>query len=546
MGSSQSKKETIDILNDTKVKTAIKNLNESINKMTMDVIQKQLVSSAASATVKQEIEISGIRTAGDFKVSDIDQSSKIEIGISTLTNSELKADLVTKTMNELQTKMAENMKLSQSQAQKQGEKIISELVGALSGAIASVTGGKIDSQKDVNLQNLLNIDSETELKNKIEQSINTELVNETINEISNNLIGAQDFKIEDIEAGGDFVVTNISQEFLSNQMLESIALVGTGSEIISSLGSVNKSDIDKVIKTDVEQTTKEEGTIESAGNAVSNILGGFSNLFAVGFLPLLIIGGIVIMFVVFFLRGSIGATMEKRYGQPQQKTQKQPTQQTQQTQNITPAQMAQLAALSKTQKGGKMKSKLYMYITKKVMKLINIIKKPSLKLLKNIKKNITRNNLLILLLIISIVLLSMYIYNTVRYNRIEGFTNESKLDDLKIEINSKYISNVKLGSQKLCLVDDIKKAFKFDIIIINKKDIYIVKMQNKDKLYFKTNINDVVIDKYDFIYDKLYKFSFEKKENKYILKQNNKYIGLKDECLVLVDKKEDAIEMEFK
>ena len=90
MGGSQSNEQKLEIINDTRMKSAFKNMNENINTMTMNIIQENLKQEAASAVLKQEIIIKDVVAEGDIIISGSKQSSNIEISLSSLTNSELK------------------------------------------------------------------------------------------------------------------------------------------------------------------------------------------------------------------------------------------------------------------------------------------------------------------------------------------------------------------------------------------------------------------------------------------------------------------------
>jgi len=240
MGASQSSEKKMEIINDTKVQTALKNINENINEMTMNIIQENLIKTAAGATVTQKLTIEGLKAEGDVTISGIKQVADVSISVSSLSNSELSSELVTSTMNELQTKLTESMKMSQEAAESKGEQMIAELAGALSGAIASATGTDVSEKSETSIQNLLDIKSETELINIVKQSVSTDLINRTIAEIKNTIVGDQEMEIKDIESGGSIVIADIDQSFLSLQMLEAVSNVGTGAEIISEISNISK------------------------------------------------------------------------------------------------------------------------------------------------------------------------------------------------------------------------------------------------------------------------------------------------------------------
>lgn len=521
MGGSQSSEQKTEIINDTSVQTALKNVNENINEMTMKVIQENVSKTAAGAKIKQSMTISGLKAEGDIEISNISQKAAVEISLSSFTNSELQQDLVTETMNELQTKLQESMKMSQDAAESQGEQFVAELAGALKGAYQSVTGTSVDEKKELSIQNLLNIESETELVNITKQAINSELINKTVSEIANQIVGEQEMEISNIESEtGGIVVSNIEQEILTVQMLEAINSVGTGSEIISAIGNVSKAEIEKSIEAGQVAEAVEIGTIDAAGGFVEQAVGAWTNLVQTGaltvLLPILIIGALVL----FMFRGVIGKVAEQQStAYAQQKYQQQ-----------QPMMMT----------GGSKKIKsLYKRLMKTLKPLLKTIKKYS-------KKYITKRNIIIAIIAIIVGGASYMLYKKIRYNRIEGFTAESKLDEVKISSNGKYLKNKKLGLGDLCLNADESNAFKFDISIINDKDVYIVTKRGDDKLYMKAEGGKIIVEKYDLINDSSYKFQYKNiKENTYILKHGDKYIASKEDCLVLTDENKDKIQLDF-
>ena len=520
MGGSQSSEKKLEIINDTRVQSALKNVNENINEMTMNIMQENLQKTAASAKVKQEVSIEGVKAEGDITISGVKQKAQVQISVSSLTNAELQQELITETMNELQTKMTENMKLSQEQAQKQGEQMIAELAGAFSGAIASATGTDVNEKSDTSIQNLLNIKSDTELQNIVKQAVSSDLVNRTVNEVANNIVGEQKVAIKDAESGGSIAIANVEQDVLSTQMLEAISSVGTGAEIVSKIANVRKVEVEKAKEAGQKAVVEEEGTLSAAGGFVESAVGAWTNFVQTGALtvliPILVIGAIVL----FMFRGVISQVAAKQGG----------------VEYIPEGQFAQPMMT-----GG---SKAMKNVFKPLIKMIKSFRKSSMKFA---KKHFTTKNL-IKAIIIMVALSSVYaLYRKIRYNRVmEGFSNESKLDNLIISNDMKYVTNKKLGDTDICLNSDKSKAFKFDVSIINDKDIYIVRMVGEDKFYLKAENDKIIIEKYDMVNDSSYKFQFDKKgENKYILKQGEKYIGINEECLNITSEKDKAITLTF-
>jgi hypothetical protein len=519
MGGQQSKEKTTEILNDTNVQIALRNANESINEMTMNIVQEILMKTAASAKVKQEVIIEGVKTEGDITISGVSQKANVQISVSSLTNSELQQDLINETMNELQTKLTENMKLSQESALKQGEQMISGLINAVAGTIqgvgASVTGTNTSSTEKLSMKNLLNIESDTELSNLVKNAVSTDIINKTINEISNNLVGEQTVSIKNAETKGAIAITNIEQDILSNQILEAISNVGTSSEIISTLANTSVADIQKSIETGQEAIDEKQGTIDAAGDFVTSVGNAWTNFLQSGvlavLLPVLIIGAIVL----FMFRGVISQVAAKKAGV-----------------NYQPQPQYVMTGGAKPLKS----------LWKNIIKILLTIQKI---IIKYYKKYFTKEKIMIIGVLLIITSILFLLYRKIRYTRIgENFTNEDKLSNLVISHNDKYLSNQKLGETKMCFKMDKERAFNFDVSI-TENDIYIVSIIGDEKLYMKNQDNEIVLENYDFANDKLYKFKYEKiKDNIYKLKQGEQYIMIVDNCLVM-GPKDKSVELKF-
>jgi len=524
MGASQSSEKRLEIINDTKVQTSLKNINKNINKMTMNIVQENLIKTAAGATVKQEIKITGLKAEGDITISGISQKADVEISVSSLSNSELQQDLVTQTMNELQTKLQESMKMSQEAAEQKGEQFVAELAGALSGAIASATGTSVSEKSDTSIQNLLDIKSEVELQNIVEQSVSTDLINRTIAEIANTITAVQSVEISNIESTtGGIVVSNIDQEFLSKQMLEAISIVGTGAEIISEISNSSKADIEKSIEAGQTAETEEEGTFKAAGGAVAQVTkavgDAWTNFIKTGALTIIIPILVVGVIVLFMFRGLIGTVAKKKMGIPQGR----PV-----MRRMVPQMRQQMRPMMRG--GAKGLKSLY-------KQLQSFITKNS----KKAMKYATMKNLIILAISIVAIVVSYKAYQYIRYNRVEGFTTESKKEDLIISHNGKFLKNKKLGDEHLCFKEDKETAYKFSVSIINDKDIYIVTKIGDNKYYLRIVDGEIIIEPYDFINDSSYKFQFTKTGDVYNLSQGDNKVSVEDECLVIGEEPADLL-----
>lgn len=507
MGGSQSAEKKIEIINETKVQTALKNINENINEIVMNVIQENLIKTAAGSNIKQEMKITGLKAKEDITISDITQKAQIEISLSSLSNNELQQDLVSETMNELQTKLQESMKMSQEAAEKKGEQFIAEMAAALSGAMSSVTGSTVKEKKETSIQNLLEIKSDTELVNIIKQSVSTDLINRTISEVSNIVVTEQSAEISNIESTtGGIVVSNINQDVLSKQILEAINNVGTTSEIISGISNISKTEIKKAIEAGQKTASEQEGTLQAGGQALGGVIGAVGDAYSgilqslggMIIIPILLVGGAIL----FIFRGTISKIAQKKAGIPTRRVIRRPMQQ-----------------MRPIMRGG---ANGFKSIYKKIKKMI-----------RKLSKYINMKNLIILVVSIITIIIIYKGYQIIRYNRIEWFSNESKNTNLTISYNGQFLKNKKLGDNHLCFIDNKDKAYKFDVSVINDKDIYIVTMIGDNKYYLRIVSDEVIIEQYDFINDSSYKFQFEKSGDVYNLLQGDKKVSVKDECLII-------------
>ena len=497
MGGSSSKEKETKILNSTTIQSSMKQINEQINNMTMSVIQKNLMKTAASATIKQEVKVKGVIVAGDVNISNVNQSAQVEISVSSLQDSDLKQDLITDTMNDMSAKLKEAMDASASGDASSGDQMIGAIAGAVSdmGNAAAATGGAdISSSEKTNVQNIMNVSTETELVNKIESSITSDIMNETVSEISNQLEVDQSIGVEDSVVGGSINITNIDQEVLSSQMLEAISKVGTGSKIMAKMANVSEATIQKALTSETVATTAEIGTltevggvVESVGTAIGGIVGALSNPFV-----LMAIIGVI----------GIGAfVMLKKKGGEEGQFQ---------------------------QGGGKFF--VVSFIGNLLKNIIKIIRK-NLKMLMKFIKKIHVNTVLQL---IALVLVVKYIFRIK-----ENFTAKSLVH---LQIGDRF---VKKSGNKLCTSSFKKMSNKFDISFIKTgktADIFIVSKDSDNKVfYFRFNkaLNQVQAVPYDFGYDSEYKFSFAKSGDKYLIHQGKNYLTL-DKCISLTTDKKNA------
>ena len=488
MGGKQSTEEKLEILNDTKVQTALSNVNENINNMTMDMIQKNLQQTAASATQTQEIEISGLTSGGDIVIGEVSQEQSSEINVSALADQAMQADMVSQVQQELQTKLQEAMEVNQESASSQGEQIFGALADALGGAMASVTGTDVDSSKETSIRNMLDIQSSTELQNKLEQNVSTEMVSETVQEVSNSIVGDQKSKITDLTAGGNIQIAKVSQKQVAKQILDAVSKQGITSQIAADMTGISKAEIDKSITAGQTGSSEEKGTLDSFGDMVGSVVGSAM------FLPIILVGGgiVVLLIVLMMMSGRSSATPQ--YG------------------------------------GGKNIINYILKFVKKIIKLIIKYIKKGLKMLNNINKDQIKN--ILLGLICFFVLESLY---KKFFRRTENFKDIEQLKSFYLSINGLYVTK---NGKKVCLGSK-EKALKFKQIKLDDMTTYLLTDSKKIE-YLKINEeNKISIEKYNASFDEDFKIKFLKENESYLFRKDNMYIGINAKnCLEMKPKKE--------
>ena len=508
MGGQSSKETKTAILNDTSVRVALKNVNESISNMQMSIIQESMQKTAAGANISQEVSIKNLTAKGDIILGDVDQSANVKVNMSALSDSEIKSDLVSEVVSKMQTQLANSMSTEQSAAKEESEQIFAAAFEALGDAMAAVTGTDTSSSTETDIKNILNIDSNTELVNKIEQNMSTELVNKTVNEVSNVLVGDQKVEYNNIESTtGGIVIGNINLEMVSEQMTEAITKSGTSTELMSKMANISAADIQNAVDAGQTAEEKKKALIESVGEAAGEVIekSGEASVGVIGaagtlaasmgmwiIIPVLLVGGAVL----FIFRGTIDAGARQQMGLPQQ--------------------------------GG----------SKKTIKKMKSIISSVLKTIKTYtKKYITRKNLIMLIITILVVLVLQQVYIMIQKQLSENFTNDSKMIDVTISSNGKYLKNQKLGDNHLCLTADESKAFKFNVSKLDDKTITLYTLSGDKKLYLKLTTNDITIEEFDSTNKEKYNFTFKKlSNNTYTFSQGDRYLGFKSNCLTVVQK----------
>ena len=486
MGSKSSKEEKTEILNQTSVKNALSNINENVTEITMDIMQKNTQQTSSGAAVDQSQEMGDIIAAGDGASITGSQkmSAAVKIDVKALQETKMQNDIAQDMMNQLQTKLEEQMKMTQEQAQQNGEQMMSELMGTLS---SMVPGGQSSSKNDTSIKNILDIESEVELKNIVKQAVNIDMVTESVQSIATQLDVVQKQKVGKLAALGDDSSIDFSQEMsvdLQN-LTDAVTRSGITSQMVSAVTNTSEADVQKSLEAGQKASQENQGTLGGIADVVGTAFEGASGLMSATLggmsMPFIIVGGIVVLVLIYFLffRGS---------SQP---------------------------APPQYQYGGGLKS-----ITKSIFKPIQKFIKDILKYIK--KKKLT--NVIISGIIIFII-----------YRAYKEDFKFSKLTDRTITRNGKSVI-----SEKLCFGDKAK-ALKFTINNVTDDKIYL-KLGEK---VLRIDDSGIKFEKYNLDNDLKYQIKHEKVGYKFRLSRNDQYVGIKNNCLALTKNKKEAALLEI-
>ena len=318
MGGQQSSETNKEILNDTRVINSIKKFNETINESSVKMMQSTMVNAAAGADVNNTITIKGIKTKGAFILDGVSQKNMVKMNLSVLSKSEMKGDMVSDMTNKIQAQLTNDAKASADSSSKEGEQILAGIASAVSDTVQglgnSLTGGSSSSKDNLSIKNIMNIENDTELINKVKTSVTQEMVNDTVTNVSLKINAGNELEIAEIEADDGFVISNLSQENVVDAMMEAVAESGLANKILSKMMNVDEADIKNAADSETTASDETVGTLDAAGDAVGNVIkeGGeagsklidsSSGLISAGMtaliMPLLIIG--VVGIALFFL-----------------------------------------------------------------------------------------------------------------------------------------------------------------------------------------------------------------------------------------------------
>lgn len=502
MGANNTKKEKLEIINDTNVASSLKQLNEHTSEMMMEMINTNAQKTVTGADAVQKVEILNTKAKGDVIIG-VDQKSSVKLDVSAIVSSDVNSDLVQDVTSQMQTKLKEQMTMSQSAAKEEGEQMIAGLMESVNNAMNAATGGNNEIDSNTSIQNILKIKNDTELTNKIKSSVNEKIVNETLQEISTKVFGKQETKIKNTLSEEGKAVIGVNQDMMLDAGVEAILEAGTGSEIISKMTGVSKADVEKSIEGAQDASQIKKGTIDSAGDAVSDVVdstgdaaskvidstgNAASKMLSGMMLPLIIIGGAGLL-IFFMMNSGGGSAPPPMYGPPP------------------------------PMYGGGLK--IIRRIFRRIYKYI---------------MSIGKNNIILFLKIAVLALLFHEIYKKKQENFEKIKT--PKVKDLLFSIDGKYIT------EELCLDSDKSKALKFRLYYIDEKYyIFILDITNKEQ-YFKIDNGILQLAKMDADKEKFQFDIVHKQNNKYIIQQNEHFIGLQENCLIVTDK-ENAINIQI-
>jgi len=530
MGGSSSKVSKTEILNSTKVKNSIKKFNENISEVSTSMMQTTMTEAAQGAEVTNSYKIIGLKAAGDLKIGAVNQSNKVKMNLSVLTKTELKADMVADMTTKLQDKLANDASAASDAKSKEGEQILSGVTDAISGTIQdlgkSFTGGSSSESDETSVKNIMDVENNTELINKVKNSVTSDMVNDTVTKVANTVKGSNETIYKDLEAGGDAVIGEVNQENMIEMMTEAVTEAGLGNKILAKMFNVAETDITNAADTAVTQEDEVVGTLDAAGDAVSEAAQGIGTGVATGaegigagignamsgmMMPFIIIAVVAVVGLV-VLKPLLSKGMDK----------------------------------AKVDKSGKMTFGAGLFKGGSIKKLLNnsYIKK----IQKQLMKYATIDNLIIILALAVGYKFLPKIINFIKnkLQKKEKFTNEK--DDKKIiQLKNKEGKYLIQGEDKLHFGGNKDDGLKFLLNVFKDNKHLKLMMKGNDG---KTNILTFHKKKFILKEDKENKplkgvLNFFHNDNKFQLQRKKKYIGYKNDNFFGSKKKKSACDFYY-
>lgn len=296
MGNSQSEKKKIktEVMNNTNVQMKMKKVNDTINKTTVELINKVSDSMKVdSKTVLEQkmkgISIKDVKNSSGVRIDIKQQLDQMDtVNITSIQKIEQDSQIVQDLQKQLTTDLQRSVSAQQEASKSEGEQMMKEMMGAITGAVKSAMqvlnpGGSTISDTDIetSIKNELNINSETELINKTENIMNNKMVTETLTELATSFetylsqVVDGEISIEGVENSEDVGIALVQEAKITRDVaMKKMNDTGMGSKIMAKLLEVDETQVKEGITAAQKAEDKQQGTLEDAGEAVSTAAKG--------------------------------------------------------------------------------------------------------------------------------------------------------------------------------------------------------------------------------------------------------------------------------
>ena len=301
MGSKNTTEKKKELLNDTNFQNVVKKATQVINDISVNVLQTSIVNHAQTTTVNQSVSLNNVK-AKSLEIGPIDQDASVSIDVSVLSDTSVQQDIAAELTSELTQQLSSLSNSTQSQLNEQGEQIFATLLTELGDTLQGIgKAGETNTEQET-VANLLNVVNDTTIENLIQESVSSEITNETVQNISTTLSANQDVNVSNADIDGDIVINAISQEVTLEAISKAVETSDLSSNIISSVASMDSTDITNVTTSSQEQEQKAASTLQDVGSVVGTIYDGIAGIIGAVASPMLIaavVFGIVVLFAMF-------------------------------------------------------------------------------------------------------------------------------------------------------------------------------------------------------------------------------------------------------
>lgn len=293
MGNSQSEKKKIktEIMNNTDIQSKFKKVNDTINKTTVEVINKVSDTMKTESKTQLEQKMGGIslKNIKDSKGVSIDIQQELDqqdtVNISSIQNIKQDSQIVQDLQKKLSSDLQKAMSSTQESSKSEGEQAMKELMGALTGAVGSAMqalnpGGskKSDSDIETSIRNELKLSNEVEIKNKTENIMNNKMVTDTLTELSSSFetylsqVIDGDIEIDGVSNSEDIgIALKQSAKITRAVAMQKMNDTGMGSKVLSQMLEVDETAMKESIEAAQKAEDKQQGTLEDLGGAVKDV-----------------------------------------------------------------------------------------------------------------------------------------------------------------------------------------------------------------------------------------------------------------------------------